>query len=74
VENGAITGGSYTLPVLPLRTRMEIVQPRENYSLFARNMVIFHIHIAQYSYTEENIITKGSIFYIITNYLICVFE
>jgi len=74
VENGVIRSGSYKLRVLPLRTRMEIVQYRENYSLFARNMAIFHIHIAQYSNTAEKIITQGSIFYIITNYLMCGFE
>lgn len=64
---GSIRGGSYKLHVLPFRTRIEIVQQGENYSLFARNMVIFHINIAQYSYTAEKIITQGSMQYIITN-------
>jgi hypothetical protein len=74
VENRAIRGDSYTLPVLPLCTRMEIVQWRENHSLFTRNMDIFHIHIAQQPNTAEKIVTQESTFYIIKNYLICGFD
>jgi len=71
---GPIRGCSYKLHILHLRTRMEIVQWRENDSVFARSMVIFHIHIAQYSYIAVKIITQESMLYIITNYLICGFE
>jgi hypothetical protein len=74
LENGAIRSGSNMLLVLPRRTNMEIVQWREHCWLFARNMIVFRIHIARYSYTAGWIITQGSIYYIITKYLICVFE